>query len=64
MRFHKRKDSVMRMREREATAGLDLEDEAARWLAAHDAPPPEAPKAAKKSKLLHRFRARERRTRP
>lgn len=56
---------VAKMREREAQTGLDPGDEAARWLAAHDAlPPPDAPKAAKKSKLLHQFRARERRTRP
>ena len=49
------------MREREASVGLDREDEAARWLAEHDPPPPPAaPKAAKKSKLLHQFRNRQR----
>jgi hypothetical protein len=38
------------MREREASAGLDPDDEAARWLAEHDpAPRPEPPKAARKS---------------
>lgn len=48
---------VARMREREASVGLDTEDEAARWLAEHDAPePPGTPKAAKKSVTLHRFR--------
>jgi hypothetical protein len=44
------------MRERERAAGLDPEDDAARWLAAHDPPPePRAPKAAHKSKALHRW---------
>ncbi|MDX6475673.1 MAG: hypothetical protein QOH95_1184 [Gaiellaceae bacterium] len=45
------------MRDREAGVGLDKDDEAERWLAEHDAaPPPAAPKAAKKSVTLHRFR--------
>ena len=48
------------MREREASVGLDPEDEAARWLAEHDpAPPPDASKSARKSKLLHQFRNRK-----
>jgi hypothetical protein len=54
-----RKNSVKRMREREANVGLDPEDEAARWLTEHDPKPPvEPPKAARKSKLLHQFRNR------
>ena len=48
---------VKRMSER--SVGVDAEDEAARWLAEHDAPPPPGrPKAASKSKALHRWRNR------
>jgi hypothetical protein len=51
---------VQRMRDREASTGLDPDDEAARWLDEHDpAPPPKAPKSAKKSVTLHRFRQRQ-----
>jgi hypothetical protein len=48
--------------ERERTAGLDPDDDAARWLAEHD-PKPEPPpsKSAHKSKTLHRWRQRQQR---
>ena len=50
---------VAKMREREASVGLDPEDEAARWLAEHEPEPAtDEPKAARKSKLLHQFRNR------
>jgi hypothetical protein len=48
---------VQRMREREATVGMDPEDDAAKWLAENDPPePPKTPKSAKKSVTLHRFK--------
>ena len=46
--------------ERERTVGVDPDDEAARWLEEHDPKPPAPePKAAKKSKAVHRFRQRQ-----
>ena len=48
--------------ERERQAGLEPDDDAARWLAEHDPQPePEPPKAASKSRNLHRWRRRQRR---
>ncbi|HET7145792.1 MAG TPA: hypothetical protein VFI10_01240 [Gaiellaceae bacterium] len=44
---------------RERTMGLDPDDAAARWLAEHEPKEePQTPKAARKSKLLHRYRRR------
>ena len=46
--------------ERERQAGLDPDDEAARWLEAHDPPLTPAPsKSLHKSKELHRWRQRQ-----
>jgi hypothetical protein len=57
-----RKDAAKRRGERERQAGLDPEDDAARWLAEHDPPPAPPPSKSKfKSKELHRWR--EQRTR-
>jgi hypothetical protein len=48
--------------ERERAAGLDPDDEAARWLEEHDPKPePPPPKSAYKSKTLHRWRQRQQR---
>ncbi len=51
---------VQKLTERERAIGLEPEDEAARWLEEHDPPPqPVTPKAATKSKALHRWRQRQ-----
>jgi hypothetical protein len=51
---------IQRLSERERAVGVDPDDSAARWLADNAAPPaPELPKAARKSKALHRWRQRQ-----
>jgi hypothetical protein len=48
---------VQKLSERERAAGLDPGDDAAHWLEEHDPKPePPRPKAASKSKALHRWR--------
>ena len=52
-----------RRAERERALGLDPEDEAARWLEEHDPKPPAAPpKSLTKSKTLHQWRERQKRS--
>ena len=52
------------MRERERNAGMDSDDEAARWLEEHDPAPEPAPsKSGFKSKALHRWRQAQQRRR-
>jgi hypothetical protein len=51
---------AQKLGERERNAGLDAEDEAARWLAENDpAPEPPTPKSARKNKALHRWQQRQ-----
>ena len=48
---------AQRMAQRERNVGLEPDDDAAKWLAEHaPQPEPQRPKAASKSKTLHRFR--------
>ena len=54
--------SVEKRRAREASVGVDPEDDAAKWLAEHDPEPaPQTPKRASKSKALHQWRQRQQR---
>jgi hypothetical protein len=48
--------SVKKLSERERATGIDPEDDASKWLQERDPPPPAVPKAATKSKALHRWR--------
>lgn len=55
---------AQKLGERERSAGLDADDEAARWLAEHDpTPEPATPKSARTNKALHRWRQQERQRR-
>ena len=55
--------AVEKMRERERTVGLDSDDAAAKWLDENELKEPaEPPKAARKSKLLHRWREQQRKS--
>jgi hypothetical protein len=51
---------AQKLGEQERELGLDPNDDASRWLEEHDPKPePEPPKAATKSKTLHRWRQRQ-----
>ena len=55
-------DGAKRRAERERQAGLDPEDEAARWLEQHDPPSVPPPSKSKfKSTELHRWRQKQER---
>jgi hypothetical protein len=55
---------VQKLSERERATGLDPKDDASEWLQEHDRPPPPAtPKAATKSKALHRWRQQQKKKR-
>jgi hypothetical protein len=54
---------AQKLAERERAVGLDPEDEAASWLEEHDPEPPSAPpKSLTKSKTLHQWRERQKRS--
>jgi hypothetical protein len=53
---------VQKRAERERAAGLEPDDDAARWLDEHDPKPkPQPAKSASKSKVLHQWRQRQQR---
>jgi hypothetical protein len=59
---HLSQQKVEKMRRREASVGLETDDDAAQWLDQNDAPrPPDAPKSLAKNKLLHQWRRAQKR---
>jgi hypothetical protein len=62
MRARLTHEGAKRRADRERQAGLDPEDEAARWLEEQDPPPAPPPSKSKfKSKELHRWREQQKR---